>query len=74
VEQGRIQRDDLVVLVGFGAGLTWAATAIRWSAPLPVEPPPRQQKILFGLRYRYAAVRSLVRRAVRRLLALFTRE
>jgi 3-oxoacyl-[acyl-carrier-protein] synthase-3 len=74
VEQGRLQRDDVVVFVGFGAGLTWAATAIQWSAPLPAVPPSRQRRILFGLRYRYAAARSLARRILRRLLALFTRE
>jgi len=74
VEQGRIQRDDLVVFVGFGAGLTWAATAIRWSAPLPLIAPSRWKKSLFGLRYRYAAARSLARRILRRLLALFTKE
>jgi len=30
VMEGRIKKDDLVVLVGFGGGLTWAATALRW--------------------------------------------
>lgn len=30
VEQGRIQRGDLVLLVVFGAGLTWAAAVIEW--------------------------------------------
>jgi len=30
VRGGRIQRGDLVVTVGFGAGLTWAANVIRW--------------------------------------------
>ena len=29
--QGRIKRGDLVVTVGFGAGLTWAANIIRWN-------------------------------------------
>lgn len=27
---GRIQRDDLIVMVGFGAGLTWGACVVRW--------------------------------------------
>jgi len=71
VEQGRVQRDDVVVFVGFGAGLTWAAVAIQWSAPLPFVPPSRWKKIFYSLRYRYAALRSLARRAVRRVLALF---
>ncbi|MFD1862247.1 beta-ketoacyl-ACP synthase III [Planococcus chinensis] len=30
VEEGRIKDDDLVVMVGFGGGLTWGAIAMRW--------------------------------------------
>jgi 3-oxoacyl-[acyl-carrier-protein] synthase-3 len=30
LEQGRIQDGDLIVLVGFGGGLSWASAAIRW--------------------------------------------
>lgn len=30
VEAGRIQRGDLVLMVVFGAGLTWAAAVIEW--------------------------------------------
>ncbi|SET15037.1 3-oxoacyl-[acyl-carrier-protein] synthase III [Oceanobacillus limi] len=30
VKNGKIKNDDLVVLVGFGAGLTWGAIALRW--------------------------------------------
>jgi 3-oxoacyl-[acyl-carrier-protein] synthase-3 len=30
VGQGRIQRGDLVLLIVFGAGLTWAAAVIEW--------------------------------------------
>ena len=30
VEQGKIQRGDLVLLVVFGAGLTWGAAIIEW--------------------------------------------
>jgi 3-oxoacyl-[acyl-carrier-protein] synthase-3 len=29
-EQGRIKDGDLVVLVGFGGGLSWGAVAMRW--------------------------------------------
>ena len=29
--QGRIKRGNIVVTVGFGAGLTWAANIIRWN-------------------------------------------
>ncbi|WP_110114570.1 beta-ketoacyl-ACP synthase III [Bacillus sp. CGMCC 1.16541] len=30
VENGKIKDDDLVVMVGFGGGLTWGAIAVRW--------------------------------------------
>ncbi|MCG1020098.1 beta-ketoacyl-ACP synthase III [Sutcliffiella horikoshii] len=30
LENGKIHDDDLVVMVGFGGGLTWGAIAIRW--------------------------------------------
>lgn len=30
VAQGKVKEDDLIVLVGFGGGLTWGAAAIRW--------------------------------------------
>ena len=30
VEAGKIKDDDLIVMVGFGGGLTWGAIAIRW--------------------------------------------
>jgi 3-oxoacyl-[acyl-carrier-protein] synthase-3 len=74
VEQGRIQRDDLVVCVGFGAGLTWGAAAIRWSVPLPPAPPSRWKKAWRQVRYRYAALRSLARRFLRWLFALGVKE
>lgn len=30
VEEGRIKEDDVIVMVGFGGGLTWGAIAMRW--------------------------------------------
>ena len=33
VEEGRLKEGDLVVLVAFGAGLSWAATVLRWQPP-----------------------------------------
>ncbi len=30
LEAGKIKDDDLIVLVGFGGGLTWGAVAIKW--------------------------------------------
>jgi 3-oxoacyl-[acyl-carrier-protein] synthase-3 len=33
VDDGRVQPGDLVLVCGFGAGMTWASALIRWSAP-----------------------------------------
>ncbi len=30
VRAGRIQRDHVVLMAAFGAGLTWAASVVRW--------------------------------------------
>ena len=30
VQRGRIQKGDLILLIAFGAGLTWAAAVIEW--------------------------------------------
>ena len=30
VKEGRFKKGDLVLLVGFGGGLSWAGAAIRW--------------------------------------------
>ena len=31
IKSGRVQKGDNIVLVGFGGGLTWGATLIKWS-------------------------------------------
>lgn len=33
LDQGRVADGDLVLLVGFGAGMTWASAVLRWSDP-----------------------------------------
>jgi 3-oxoacyl-[acyl-carrier-protein] synthase-3 len=58
IEQGLVEWGDLIVCVGFGAGLTWGATAIRWSLPLPVALPSRRMTWRRWLRYRWARLRS----------------
>jgi 3-oxoacyl-[acyl-carrier-protein] synthase-3 len=62
IEQDLIKRDDLIVCVGFGAGLTWAAAAIRWSQPLPPAGPPRRMTVWRWMRYRWVRLRSYWRR------------
>jgi len=67
VAEGRIQPGDHVVMVGFGAGLTWAAALVRWGVPRP--PLPAWRRILEGLRYLAAGIRSRVRRLLWRAAA-----
>lgn len=31
VKEGKIKKDDLIVLVGFGGGLTWGSCVIKWN-------------------------------------------
>jgi 3-oxoacyl-[acyl-carrier-protein] synthase-3 len=78
IEQGRVKRDDHLVIVGFGAGLTWAATVIRWGVPLPVSRLPRWRVAWRLARYRWAAIRSSLRRLGWKILSavmgLFVRD
>jgi 3-oxoacyl-[acyl-carrier-protein] synthase-3 len=30
VSEGRVERGDLILLIVFGAGLTWGAAVIEW--------------------------------------------
>jgi 3-oxoacyl-[acyl-carrier-protein] synthase-3 len=67
IEQGKVKHDDLIVCAGFGAGLTWAAMAIRWSLPLPVPAPSRRMTVWRWLHYRWARYRSWWRRLWRKI-------
>jgi 3-oxoacyl-[acyl-carrier-protein] synthase-3 len=33
IDQGRVEQGDLVLLVGFGAGMTWSSALLRWGHP-----------------------------------------
>jgi 3-oxoacyl-[acyl-carrier-protein] synthase-3 len=65
IAQGRINAGDRLVLVGFGAGLTWAAVALEWGIPEPTRPRPLFLRWLAGVWYFLAGIRSAVRRAER---------
>ena len=60
VEKGQIKSGDKLVLVGFGAGLTWGALTAEWTGPFPSKGHvhPEQYRVL-------GRVRSFVRRAIR---------
>ncbi|NLE75338.1 MAG: hypothetical protein GX605_01125, partial [Chloroflexi bacterium] len=70
IDEGRVQPGDRLVLVAFGAGLTWAAAALEWGIPLPAKALPFPRRLLFALRFAWAAVRSNALRWARRLLDL----
>lgn len=59
VEAGRVQPGDHLILVAFGAGLTWAAAAVRWGVPKPIRPRPWWKRLLSLLRAIGARIRSL---------------
>ena len=60
VDKGLIKQGDKIVLVGFGAGLTWGALTAEWTGPLPVE-----HKV-YPEHYRvWARIRSVFNRLIR---------
>ncbi|MGD2163678.1 MAG: beta-ketoacyl-ACP synthase III [Anaerolineales bacterium] len=68
LNEGRIQDGAKIVLVGFGAGLTWGALSMQW-----VEPKARVSEIQRRRRGLYtwlARVRSFLRRVQRRIEGL----
>jgi 3-oxoacyl-[acyl-carrier-protein] synthase III len=68
LEKGQIKPGEKIVMVGFGAGLTWGALAAEWTGPLPSKGHvyPEQYR-------RFARIRSLVRRALRYIEGLLYR-
>jgi 3-oxoacyl-[acyl-carrier-protein] synthase III len=69
IEKGQIQPGEKIVMVGFGAGLTWGALAAEWTGPIPSKGHvhPEQYR-------RFARLRSLVRRALRFIEGLLYRK
>ncbi len=67
-EMGRLKPNDKIVLVGFGAGLTWGAMLIDWD----VKPTPRShlREMLREGWYILALIRSVLRRLMRLVEAL----
>ena len=65
LESGRVQPDDRLVVVGFGAGLTWGAAVIQWVATPAPERPWRSR--LRSTLYLLARLRSAMRRLLRRI-------
>lgn len=59
---GRLRPGDRVVLVGFGAGLSWAAAAVEWGEPATVARAGQAGRLGARLRLRLAGARSAIRR------------
>ncbi len=60
VEKGQIKPGDKLVMVGFGAGLTWGALTAEWTGPVP------SKGHVYPAQYRaLGRIRSFVRRAIR---------
>jgi 3-oxoacyl-[acyl-carrier-protein] synthase III len=60
VQNGQIKAGDRIVLVAFGAGLTWASAVVKWSAAVP----GKSRRITWVDRL-WARTRSLARRTRR---------
>jgi 3-oxoacyl-[acyl-carrier-protein] synthase-3 len=64
IEEGRITPGSNLVLVGFGAGLTWAACTVKWSVPVERQEFGWWKSYRREAGYRAAAARSMWKRAV----------
>ncbi|MEN8098419.1 MAG: beta-ketoacyl-ACP synthase III [Chloroflexota bacterium] len=63
IERDKVKPGDNLLLVGFGAGLTWAAAAVQWvTRPEPVSVWHRHRLSIF---YLLARIRSALRRVWR---------
>ena len=68
VEKGQIKAGGRLVMVGFGAGLTWGALVAQWTGPIPSKGHVRPAQ------YRQLPkVRSVVRRIIRFIEGLLYR-
>lgn len=61
VEAGRLKQGDYLVLVGFGAGLTWGAAVVQWGATATVAQPPAWKSLLVNMGMRRRRIRALLR-------------
>ncbi len=66
VAAGRVRPNDHLVLVGFGAGLTWGAAVVQWNVTAKPEVSP-WHRIGRQAGYGLSRVRSAVRRGLRRV-------
>lgn len=72
IEQGRVNEDDYIVLVGFGGGLSWASMTIQWGTSRDEQQPSsrlnRQRRQLFYIFAYWRTRLSRWRRALSQLV------
>jgi 3-oxoacyl-[acyl-carrier-protein] synthase-3 len=73
VQQERLKPGDTVVMVAFGAGLTWAAAVVQWGMPLARPRPPWLERLARITRYLPAQLHSRTMRLWRRFDARMSR-
>lgn len=73
IEAGAVRPGDHLVLVGFGAGLTWGAVAVKWRLSAADVVSPFYRRWWRGMFYGWAHLRSSLRRGLRQFLVLFIR-
>jgi len=67
IEEERIQANDKIVMVGFGGGLSWGATVVRWGVPMPYKRRTWWYRLMRWFVYRWAKLRSQYLRARRKV-------
>jgi 3-oxoacyl-[acyl-carrier-protein] synthase-3 len=66
VAAGRVRPNDHLLLVGFGAGLTWGATVVQWNVTAPHEV-PAWRRLGRRILYLLSRLRSALLRGSRRV-------
>jgi 3-oxoacyl-[acyl-carrier-protein] synthase-3 len=69
VEQGKLKAGDNVVLVSFGAGLSWAGMVLKWGVVTPRKP-SLLRKVLNSIQHMGRRMRSHARRYSRKVSSL----
>jgi len=73
VEAGHVVPGQHIVLVGFGAGLTWASAVVRWGVSPEGAVSPWHHIWWRWILYRWAGLRSRARHLGRRVAQVFVR-
>jgi hypothetical protein len=74
IQEGRVQDQDNLVFVGFGAGLTWGASVVRWGLPQPYQRRGVMYRTKRWAYYRWAEVNSHLRRLARTAETMLPRQ